>query len=500
MNRTAQAFGSWWACLGVLLTGTLVRVHQLSQPLAGDHAFRQTQTAFAIRGYAEHGVNLLHSPLPVFGTATDVPMEFPLFQALGRSLMLLGPDSSTAGRAAGLISFQAAAVLWWLILRRWRGSGLATTTLFMMEALPYGLHWGAACMIDFFSVALGLAAVLGLDVYLRSTTSARWILGAGTAAAVWLLFLVKITSVPATGVLALVTVSLAIRELGWRALWRRAAWLAVLGPGVGLVALTIWTHHADRIKNHYAATQFLTSRNLQEWNFGGTRTDVHSWTSILDWTSGSIAGPAAATLAVGLLLGLLLGDVRTRTLTLGLAASILVPILIFFNLFVVHSYYQMAIYPFVVALGAVGVVITWEQLTRKSTFLAIVPLALVVGWFASTSASAVGKNDVRQFADDWPVPAQVAEVAAVTPPATRLVTVGCDWDPQYFYFAHRTGLMIRTGTREQVDRIWSQNDLSQYGYLLRCNPEAQIADYLPIGAVVTATPAPDVFRVGGSQR
>jgi hypothetical protein len=386
-------------------------------------------------------------------------------------------------------------VLWWLILRRWRGPGLATTTLLMMEALPFGLHWGAACMIDFFSVALGLAAVLGLDVCLRSTTRARWVVGAATAVALWLLFMVKVTSVPATGVLALVSLGLAIRDLGWRALWRRVAWLTVVGPGVALIALTIWTHHADRIKDKYAATQFLTSRNLQQWNFGGTRTDAHSWTSILNWTSGSIAGPAAATLAVGLVLGLVLGDVRTRTVTLGLAASILVPILIFFNLFVVHSYYQMAIYPFVVALGAVGVVVMWEQLTRKSVLLTVVPLAVVVGWFASTSASAVGKNDVRQFADGWPVPAQVAEVAAITPPDAELVTAGCDWDPQYFYFTHRSGLMVRTGTREQVDRIWAQNDLSRYAYLLRCDPAAQIADYLPVGAVVTTTAAPDVFRV-----
>ena len=196
----AQAPAREWAwCLLVAIVGTAIRLPQTRHPLSGDYAFRLTQTAFPVREYAEHGIQLFKVPLPVFGNADNVPFEFPLFQVLARELMHLGISDGTATRLMGLLSFQAAAVLWWTLLRRWHSTRLAFLTLALAELLPFGLHWGATALIDFFSVALGLALVLCVDTWLREPERLRLVTLGLAVVSAWLLFLVKVTTVPAIG-------------------------------------------------------------------------------------------------------------------------------------------------------------------------------------------------------------------------------------------------------------------------------------------------------------
>ena len=493
-DASARRTRSRAACLLLVIAGVIVRIPQLSHPLAGDHAFRQTQTAFGIREYAAHGINLLQSPLPVFGGATDVPMEFPLFQAIGRVIMLLGIDDALAGRLAALISFQAAAVLWWNVQRRWRGATWATMTLVLVEFLPFGLHWGAACLIDFFSVACGLCMVLGFDVWLRDRTRLRWFALAGCAVGAWLLFLVKVTTVPAMGILLLLSAALAARELGTRAVWRRTLAGLIAGPLPGLVALLLWTRHADIIKDHAAATRFLTSANLREWNMGGSRLWTYAWGLIDGRVSEEISGPALVALVLGVALGALFSGARTRLLVLGLCVAALAPVLIFFNLFAVHSYYLIAIYPILASLCALGPTILWER-SRQRTGVRVVSAALIALLLAGTAATPLGRSDVQDLATGTSPPRLALDLRKVTPPDAKIVTVGCDWDPQTFYFAHRAGLMVRALDRRSVRAIWRQNDVRRYTYLARCDDHASIADFLPRGARWIPTSVNEVYRL-----
>ena len=44
-----------------------MRLTTLSQPLVEAHSFRQTQTAYTALLYHREGINLLQTPLPIFG-------------------------------------------------------------------------------------------------------------------------------------------------------------------------------------------------------------------------------------------------------------------------------------------------------------------------------------------------------------------------------------------------------------------------------------------------
>ena len=79
-----------WAIFGIVAVGTIIRIPQLGHSLAEAWSFRQTQTAFTVKEYVAHGIDLFSTPLPVFGPEAKVPMEFPLFQGVAALLAQLG--------------------------------------------------------------------------------------------------------------------------------------------------------------------------------------------------------------------------------------------------------------------------------------------------------------------------------------------------------------------------------------------------------------------------
>jgi hypothetical protein len=485
---------AWAWCSIIVGIGTLFRIPQTLHALTGSYAFRMAQTAFPVREYAEHGVQLFQVPLPVFGNADSVPFEFPLFQVLARELMYLGISDGTATRLLGLLSFECAAVLWWVLLLRWHGSRLAFVTLVLMQLLPFGLHWGAAALIDFFSVALGLALVLCADAWLRVKGPRGLVLLGFCVLFAWLLFLVKITTVPTIGVLLLIAIALAMIEAGWRRLWRRALVVLVVGPGTALIPFVAWTRYADRTKAEAAATEFLTSANVHDFMFGGSRVSAASWSVIGDRIAGDIAGWMLIPIILGLVVVGLAGSVRTRVLVGGLSLGVLAPMLIVFNLYYVHTYYLIAVYPLLVALTALAPVTLSELLPRRAWLNILVPAVIILTQVASTAASPLGRADIRDLTTGAADSVLARRIDRITPADARIVMVGCDWDPQTLYLAKRTGLMFRQ-SGQRIAAVWREEDIDDYGYVARCNANVPIQFYLPHGYRWVATQEPGVYRI-----
>lgn len=145
--------------IGLVKIGALIRIPQLWHGLNEMPAFRQTQTAFVALEYARRGINLLHTPLPVFGSHSDVPMEFPLVQAAAAVLIRIGIGPDSAMRITGLAGFQAVAILLVMLVFRWHGRLAAAVVLALYEFSPHGLAWGAAALIDFPAVTLSTGMV-----------------------------------------------------------------------------------------------------------------------------------------------------------------------------------------------------------------------------------------------------------------------------------------------------------------------------------------------------
>ncbi|OBK25470.1 hypothetical protein A5634_26250 [Mycobacterium asiaticum] len=476
-----------WLTASILI-GTLIRIPQLSHRLNEMHEFRQTQTTYAALEFARHGIDLLHTPLPVFGPNADVPMEFPLAQAMAALLIRMGLGSDSAMRIVGLVGFQASAILLAVLVYRWHGKLTTIVVLALFELSPYGLAWGASALVDFPSVAFSLGMVLGLDYWFRDRSSVGLLLGSISA---WLAFLVKTTTPPAWCVLVLVS---AVSAYSANRSWRRVIAGLVAGPVPGLALGLAWAHHADAIKRHNPVAQYLTSGELQDWNFGTLqqRLDPIAYTPALARIGLEIAGPLFLGVVLAVL-GIKWAPTKLERFRRAgwLATAISAPLLLL-NLYFTHSYYLIAVYPAIVAAVGIGIVALARRVrSNTEVFAAAVTGLVVIG-------SAVLIYNPMQWAMAPAPDLDAQHIKAVTDRDDLIVVMGCDWDPTILYYADRQGLMLPDWLLpfpSKVDQVWARLNVNDYRYVFTCKLSLDIAKYLPPGYLVIPGPAPGLSRI-----
>ncbi len=480
-----------WVLTALIAVGTLIRLPQLLHGLTEAFAFRQTQTAFTVREYGEHGINLFTTPLPLFGPEASVPMEFPLFQGIASLLVPLGVPAEVASRTLALVSFEASAVLLAILLLRWHGRAVAVVAIALFEFLPYGLLWGAASLIDFMSVALALLMVLGLDTFFRRR-SIPWLVVASVAAVTG--FLVKITTMPSYGILLLVAAVLVIREFGWSAAWRRLLVGFAAAPGLGLAVGAAWTVYADRVKGGNEMTAFLTSSALRQWNFGTLtqRLDEENYLKLAVRVASDIAGPGLATIVLAIIAAIYLRSHVQRAYTVGWLLVALSAPLVFFNLYLQHNYYLIAIYPALVAAIAIGGVWLVRTIPGSRYQRGAVGVAFAAILVVTTALTPLGRADIMQFVNSNPQPGVSSLLLDQTEPGDNIIMIGCDWDPTFLYYGHRDGVMFR---ETNPGGFWQNHDIDDYPYLFSCRADLDPNSYLPAGYTATAKESAGFYAV-----
>ncbi|WP_155770220.1 hypothetical protein [Mycobacterium asiaticum] len=486
IRRSVNPFGAWLTAS--ILVGTLIRIPQLSHRLNEMHEFRQTQTAYVALQFARHGIDVLHTPLPVFGPEADVPMEFPLAQAMAALLIRTGIGPDAAMRIVGLAGFQASAILLALLVYRWHGKLTTIVVVALFEFSPFGLAWGAAALVDFPSVAFSLGMVVGLDSWFRNRSIIGLLLGSISA---WLAFFVKTTTPPAWCVLVLVSAASAYAV---NRSWRRVVVGLAAGPLPGMALGLMWARHADAIKVQNPLARYFTSAQLEDWNFGlfDQRLNPITYAPALIRIGLEIAGPLFLGLVFAVC-GIKLAPTRFERFRRAgwVATSIFAP-LVFLNLYFTHSYYLIAVYPALVAAVGIGIVALARRVESDTAVIAAAATGLVV------IGSAVPVYNPMQWAMAPPPDVNAQRVKAVTRPDDRIVMLGCDWDPTILYYADRQGLMLPDWLLpypQRVDEVWARVDVNDYRYLFTCNIRLDLAKYLPVGHSVIPGPAPGLWRI-----
>jgi 4-amino-4-deoxy-L-arabinose transferase-like glycosyltransferase len=465
---------------GLITVGTLIRIPQLWHGLNEMHAFRQTQTAYVALEYARYGINPFHTPLPVFGPNADVPMEFPLVQAVAAVLIRLGARSDSAVRIIGLAGFQAAAILLAVLAVRWHGKLTAIVVIALFEFSPFALAWGASALIDFPAVALSLGMVVGLDAWFHRGSRVALSLGALSA---WLAFLVKATTPPAW--CALLVVSALIAYLTTRS-WGRLVAGFLVGPMAGVLVGIAWVRYADAVKERNPLTRFLVSGNMHDWNFGSVdqRLDPHAYVPVLVRVGSEIAGPLALGLAV-VVVGIVLAPTTVERLRrAGWLVTAAFSPLVFFNLYYVHNYYLIGVFPAIVAAVGIGIVAIAQRLRANTTVVAAVATAVVV------FGSAVPQDIAQWLTPPKPDP-NGQRIRAATQSGDLIVVVGCRWDPKILYFADRRGAMVFDANLAG----WQSQGIKNYRYLFNCDPAQSVTGYIPAGYKAIPTQSPDLWRL-----
>jgi hypothetical protein len=200
-----------------------------------------------------------------------------------------------------------------------------------------------------------------------------------------------------------------------------------------------WTRFADAIKEQSPLASWLTSRELTSWNFGSLNDRIlfSNWVSVSArfWLFGGIA-----TLVIfPALLVILYRKIPFYLFFTLLLTPVILPLL-YFNLYVVHDYYYMAlVFPSMMSIALLLNTFAAQNRINGTKFLAIFLsiLSLVPSWsleVPSRDYKAWIRNERNQ------IPVLSEEISRVTNRQDRILVSGCDWDPSVLFYADRYGI------------------------------------------------------------
>lgn len=426
--------------VAIVALALIPRLPTLAQPLLEKHPFRQTWTAYTALLYHEHGIDLLHPELPVFGPPFVHPQEFPLFQAIAALVMDAGVPTDPAMRVTALAMFVLTTLALFALVRHVAGPRAAVLAAAFFVATPFALVWSRASLIEYLATA-GTIAYVGWGVRYRDTHRWRDFFLALAAGAIGVL--VK----PTTGVFCAIPIALyATGE------WRGArAWIAdrldarLIALGVGPAALAlVWTAMADAYFKSKPAAAFLAPSNLRDYFLDLTvgRANLDLWGLIGSRFAFWVVGiPFLPVLALGLFIA---WRSRARPFWIGLALAAALPVLVFYGGYRRHDYYQIAISPEIAAFAGLGLerLVAYAQRFGRRGVAAVAAGALLSLAYVYVTTADYWRPIYEPVFDSENVLPAARELATYSARGDLVVMVGRGFDPDVLYYARRSGLLI----------------------------------------------------------
>ncbi|ABK45358.1 glycosyl transferase, family 39 [Magnetococcus marinus MC-1] len=432
-----------WALLAAsLLHAFYVLYLGFELPILGLHGFRQTQTAISAY-YMVHEGAWLPYMTPILGTPWMIPLEFPLYQWIVAVLHIVsGIEMDQAGRLVSFFFFLLIP-LPVITISRYLNFPKQFPLLFAIffYFTPLYLFWGRTFLIEVHAVFLAVLWLAALTRYLDQRTLFRLLI----VIVVGILGgLVKVTTFAA---FALFGAALCLHYLIKKSFLKKpiqtliSHWPLIVIFASQLVAILVWVSWSDSIKVQGEITKALTSDLLTAWNFGSweQRTELQNWYEVL------IRRTVRSTIGWGVLLVplLVLPIVFQRRVIMGVAVTLLLyitPFLIFTNLHIEHTYYQVANALFLVA--TLAVLIAYLSTDPKHQRLFLAALVVVVGsqihsFYSSQFYRAMNVEESHYYEKE------IGDyLKDHTPKDSVIVIHGTAWTSAIPYYSERKGIIF----------------------------------------------------------
>lgn len=473
--------------LTLLLLSLPLRLSHLQEPISGEHQFRQSQTSLSVWEIREHGISWLHPKLGLFGPPWECPLEYPVFQLIAAGVDSIAPwhNLDASIRLTSVIFFYLSSIALYLLARQLferPAIALFTSAIFIFSI--YNLDWSQTLMIEYAADFFALAYILCL---IRWTLEPRWLLFFlallfGTLGA-----LTKITTFAwpmfVGGILAGLHAWQVVRAKrglhresadtsGVPATTMRLSQILLLGCLL-LLPLAIgyaYVRFSDQIKAQSPYTAWLSSDGLKKWNYGtlAQRLSRDSWLTILS----RIPGTVRSTPVIILVVGLLAIPFRMRAfqtlrrgnfwIGLGLAVAPLVVILVFFNLYVIHSYYLIAVVPLLALSTGVGMDLVLG-LVKRQYFKLLVLFAFSGLWLHDLSWQAAYM--LSQQAPDERV-VYLTQIGNMIPKDDPVIIVSqSEWSSYTpYYLKHRAFMALLAGLPVDTRPLLETDYFKQNGF------------------------------------
>ncbi|MDB4247467.1 hypothetical protein N9838_00740 [Acidimicrobiia bacterium] len=402
-------------------------------PLRDAEHWRQNQNAFASKMIGENGVNFLN-PLPLFGTNSLVPMEFPILQNLSGLLQILNVPEPWTLRPIAWIIFLLLICSCYITINKYLDtlSAKVVTTLFIFN--PYLYKFSNAYMIDFLPHLFGILALYFLDTKNRIYSSVL----------ISLSVLAKLT----TGIIYiyLFLIILIFKN-------KERIKNIILPILIIIIPNIAWNIYADYIKAQNPLSAWLTSSNLRYWNFG-------TYEQYLD--------PLVYRKVAGLILDYIWGKefiilgilVFVMTVWVRKEAFIifLIPF-IFLNLHQAHEYYFISVVPLLILLVSISLksVIKNEGIFIFISFLILLNINIGLNQYINEDFRIANKVNFEIEKKD------VLSEKLSNYKSENIYLSGNDWVPIIFYESNKKGFMYQERFEKLGNSKWDSVNIEREG-------------------------------------
>ena len=445
MTREAVSSSAALFLVAILLAGAALRVPHLRGPIDEPHGWRQAETAQYARSFWQGRLDVMHPSVCWLGAHRTLALEFPLPEAVTSVVYrMLGREELMVPRILSLLCYLGACVYLFRILALLFDAEAGAYAAIVFLVLPLGLYYSRAVHAD---PAVLLCAHAALFYAMAFYEDGGWV--RALAASLWATagFAMK---APYLFYLAVPMIALMATRIDWR---RALVLVAAAVPPV--VVFLLWRKHVEVVNAGAPDWSFIPgfhtdfAKHLSgggAWFYGTLeqRLDPKTW-HVLAWRVWrEIAGPIGVML-VALALATTPAAARrfgTRPVLVlwawGLGA--LGYVLVFYNLNVIHSYYQLplvAVVAMFVALGLATFRREWSDLVPWVSSFA------VAGALALLTVHSLVLARGRYYQADEPRAQAAAIIRSQTAPNALIVTaISHDDrtdDPRLLYRASRYG-------------------------------------------------------------
>lgn len=436
----------------LLLIIGLIHVYTINNPLLDRNSFRQTQTA--ITSYYMLLDNLRFSYLtPVLGYPWRVPFEFPIYQyivAIISKLTELPLD--LVGKIVNLSFFYLCIVTFIQIIRELKlPSKVTLYSLIIYSSMPNTIFWSGSFMIEYAALFFTMQFVFWYIRYLKFQDLKELLLLTLFAS---LALLQKATTVLPVG---LVLLGLYIFYHLKNRIYPSTAQLIALTLGA-LLALIIamsWIEYTNFVKAKGFLSEFVTSSNLKDWNFGSfsLMLEFKFWHNLILKATLFNTGVIGTLIVITIIFLRLQSDLKVLKYIYISLAMYLLPFFIFKPLHLAHDYYQAANLIFLsFCVGAAIYLIERDFGKGIRSWLIIMTVFLNFVLFAVF----FGEQKFKQINLQNNTYLQLSQyIKRNTNVGEAFVLYGLDWSSEIAYYSQRFGVMLPNwkNTSDKFGRI-----------------------------------------------
>ena len=431
------------SCFSYTLYITLRYANQIPLDI---FAFRQTQTALTAYWLGKNGFSLAYET-PMVGPPWSIPFELPVYQYIVTlTSEITGGSLNATGRNVSFLFLALCLVP----VRAINDSLRLSRSVFYVFAIllfssPLYLYWGRAFLIETAALFFSITAIkYFIDILVREASFWRSLL--------FLLFISlsilqkATTGLPVLGILGVIYLIWNIRKANSieELLSFRPIGLGIMYFGVPLGLGMLWVSYTDQIKALNGLGVSLTSAALTRWNWGDlSQRFSHDLFHDVIWER-IFQQNLSGLLGVGLLAVALASATKTSVKLVILTSMVfgLLPLFLFTNLHLIHSYYQVAVVIFLVHALSVAVVQIVENHSYGAVGLVVLCAALAgtnYWWFRHEFMNIVAAQYSSLNSRDY----AVAEVLKSEVPQGKVfVAFGNDWDPSLTYLSERKSFTV----------------------------------------------------------